>query len=220
MAGTAADKTQFAIDLGQDRPPGTWWEYNNSAIQTLERVLETSTGATDVAAFAREHLFEPLGMKSQMGHDPSGNTVMYGDLQASCRDLARFGYLFLRRGKWADGKVIVSEAWVDTARSVSSPLNAAYGYLWWLNNPGHYVRPSAPNRVEGEGKQMERLPDSVYAALGLGGQMVVVDSEHEIVMTRIGGDPNPLAAFTGNPDPVGSSIVSDLGNALGDAVKD
>jgi CubicO group peptidase (beta-lactamase class C family) len=220
MAGAANDKTEYAINLEQDEPPGTFWEYNNSAIQTLERVLKQATGEADVAKFAKQNLFDPLGMKSTMGHDGAGNTIMFGDLQASCRDLARFGYLFLRHGKWAADKQIVSEAWIDAATTQSTPLNAAYGYLWWLNNDGHYVRPSAPSRVEGDGKQMERLPESTFAALGLGGQIVAVDPEHEIVMTRIGGEPSALGAFASGTDPVGSDVVMSLGNALADALRE
>jgi CubicO group peptidase (beta-lactamase class C family) len=218
MAGGAADKTQFSIDLGQDRPPGQHWEYNNSAIQTLERVLEKAT-RSEVAQFAQQSLFEPLGLSATtIGRDSAGNALLFGNLEASCSDLARLGYLFLRRGKWAGGKTIVSESWVEAATTKSTPLNDAYGYLWWLNNDGPYVRPSAPSRVEGNGKQIERLPDSTFAALGLGGQMVAVDPEHEIVVTRIGGDPNPLGAFTSGGDPVGSAIVEELGNALADAL--
>lgn len=219
MAGTAADKDAYAVALGQDHPPGTYWEYNNSAIQTLDRVLKNATGMPDMAVFAHDKLFQPLGMASHLGHDSSGNTLMFEDLSASCRDLARFGYLFLRHGKWAGDQTIVSAAWTQQATVQSQPLNVAYGYLWWLNNNGHYVRPSAPSRVEGEGKLISNLPDSTYMALGLGGQMVLIDAEHEIVMTRIGGDPNPLTAFSAGGDPVGSTIVANLGNGLAAAIK-
>ena len=49
---SAPDRTAFAIGLGQDAAPGTEWAYNNSAVQTLDRVLAKATGE-DVAAFAR-----------------------------------------------------------------------------------------------------------------------------------------------------------------------
>lgn len=219
MAGTAADKTAYAVALGQDHPPGTFWEYNNSGIQTLERVLKNATGAMDVAAYAHDKLFQPLGMASHMGHDSAGNTLLFEDLSASCRDLARFGYLFLRHGKWAGGQTVVSEAWTKAATTQSQPLNAAYGYLWWLNNNGHYVRPSAPARVEGEGKMIPGLSDSAYFALGLGAQMILIDPEHEIVMTRIGGESDPLKAFNAGGDPVGSAIVASLGSGLAASIK-
>ena len=43
-APAAADRTQFAIGLGQQYPPGEVWAYNNAAIQTLDRVLSVATG--------------------------------------------------------------------------------------------------------------------------------------------------------------------------------
>ncbi|MET0284834.1 MAG: serine hydrolase domain-containing protein [Polyangiales bacterium] len=217
MAGTASDKTAFAVGLAQAEPPGTFWEYNNSAIQTLERVLEKATQG-DVDAFARTNLFAPLGIGAQFGKDAAGNTLTFGNLSASCDDLMRFGYMLLRKGKWQDTQV-VSEAYVAEATKVSQPLNAAYGYLFWLNNDGHFVLPSAPGRKEGDGKQIEKLPTSTFSALGLGGQLVTVVPELELVMTRIGGNPDPAAALASGGDPVGQDVVGALGNALGDAIK-
>ena len=53
-----SDRTAFAIGLKQTSAPGTVWAYNNSADQTLERVLEQATGE-DVVTFAQERLFGP-----------------------------------------------------------------------------------------------------------------------------------------------------------------
>ena len=39
----ARDRTAFAIGLGQAAAPGTVWAYNNSAVQTLDRVLNAAT---------------------------------------------------------------------------------------------------------------------------------------------------------------------------------
>ena len=43
-ADRCRDRTAFAIGLGQEAAPGTVWAYNNSAVQTLQRVLENATG--------------------------------------------------------------------------------------------------------------------------------------------------------------------------------
>jgi CubicO group peptidase (beta-lactamase class C family) len=69
----AADRTAYATGLGQSEPPGTKWAYNNAGVQTLEQVLQSSTGE-DVATFAKEHVFDPLGMThTSMGRDKAGN---------------------------------------------------------------------------------------------------------------------------------------------------
>jgi CubicO group peptidase (beta-lactamase class C family) len=180
----SSNKTQFSIELDQQHLPGEWWDYNNSAIQTHERVLSTSTGE-DVGDYARNRLFDPIGMKSSFAHDPGGNAVMYADVMASCRDLARFGYLFLRGGQWAEGVQVISADWVSESTSPSTAHNDAYGYLWWLNNEGHWIRPSAPLREEGDGPLLPDAPLGAYSARGLGSQIVGVDPATEIVFTRL-----------------------------------
>ncbi len=210
MAIQEMDKTQFSVELGQQHAPGTFWEYNNSAIQTLDRVLTRATGK-DAAEYAKEHLLDPIGSGSSFSHDAAGNTLMFSDLNASCRDLARFGYLYLRGGKWANDVQVISPEWVEASTKPSQTLNAAYGYLWWLNQPGPYVLPSAPSRSEGTGPMIPGAPMGIYAALGLGSQIVGVDPGREIVFTRIG--PADLSAGL-----AGSSLVVELAQAIDAAI--
>jgi CubicO group peptidase (beta-lactamase class C family) len=124
--------------------------------------------------------------------------VMYADVMASCRDLARFGYLYLRGGTWADGVQVVSSDWVAESLSPSTPHNDAYGYLWWLNNEGHWIRPSAPLREEGDGPLIPTAPIGAYSARGLGSQIVGIDPETEIVFTRLAEV--PLDDLFGGPE--------------------
>jgi CubicO group peptidase (beta-lactamase class C family) len=191
MVGSA-DRTGFAVALGQDAPPGTTWAYNNSAIQTLDAVLHEATGE-EPAAYADDRLLGPLGMTdSEMTRDPSGNTNMFFGLQSTCEDMARFGYLFLRDGSW-DGEQIVSEEWVEAATGQpSQELNASYGYLWWLNH--HGTMAGADQATTGEqaaqaeeGRMVEGAPEDMYWALGLGGQIVQVDPGSDTVVVRLGG---------------------------------
>jgi CubicO group peptidase (beta-lactamase class C family) len=185
----AQDQTQFAIDLGQSQPPGSWWEYNNSAIQTLERVLGVATGE-DLEDYAQAKLFDPIGMSVTMGRDQAGNPQTYQGLSASCRDLARFGYLYLRQGEWAGGQSIVPAAWVVASTIPSTALNSAYGFMWWLNVEGHWVLPSAPLREEGDGKLFPDAPEEMFSAVGALGQAVVVDPMSGYVFVRLGDAPD------------------------------
>jgi CubicO group peptidase (beta-lactamase class C family) len=186
MAITAPDKTAVAIGLDQQYPPETVWKYNNSAIQALEPVLRQATGM-DLADYAYKALFHPLGMASSLGRDDAGNPLTFSDAQCSCRDLARLGYLYLRRGRWRDGQQILPAEWVDASLQPSTPLNAAYGYMWWLNYDGHWVAPSVPDHIEGDGKPMPSLPENVYRASGAFNQIIFVDPDTDIVFSRIGG---------------------------------
>lgn len=189
MAMRSPDKTAFSIGLGQDAPPGTTWAYNNAAIQTLDRVISTSTGQ-DAADFAAERLFGPLGMAdSSIRRDAAGNSLTFMGVQSTCRDLARFGTLMLRGGRWGDEQ-IVSEEWVEASTGSSSQdMNAAYGWLWWLNRPGPVlgaVQASGGVGVEPREQLVPGAPDDMFFALGFGGQTIAVDPGSRTVVTRMG----------------------------------
>lgn len=201
MAGRAHDKTQFAVDLGQDAPPGEVWAYNNSAIQTLDAVLEAATGE-DPATYAEEVLFDPIGMDdTSINHDGAGNTLTFMGAQTTCRDLARFGYLALRGGQW-DGEQVVSSDYVEAATGApSTDINAAYGYLWWLNRRGPLANPTIAVTAEQsgstpDGQMAPGVPEDVYWALGLGGQIVAVVPSEGIVAVRMGDPPPGDAPFS------------------------
>jgi CubicO group peptidase (beta-lactamase class C family) len=190
----AKDRTAYAVGLSQQEPAGTVWAYNNAAIQTLDAVLRSATG-TDPAGFAQERLFGPLGMDhSRMTADSSGHsTNAFFGMHSTCPDLARFGTLFAQEGQW-NGEQLVPQAWVrEAAGGSSQPLNAAYGLLWWVNRRGP-VRapidqddPGLPPGVEGVGQLMPGAPERLFAALGFGGQIVLVDPDTDTVVVRLGG---------------------------------
>ena len=185
------DRTGFAVALGQDAAPGTTWAYNNSAIRTLDDVLSRATGA-EPADYAADKLLDPIGMEhSEMTRDGAGNTNMFFGLQSTCEDMARFGYLFLRGGDW-DGTQVVPQDWVEAATGQPSQgLNAAYGYLWWLNHQGPLGNPlqATTGQEAGstpDGQMVAGAPEDIYWALGLGGQVVQVDPGSDTVVVRLG----------------------------------
>jgi len=198
----AEDRTQFAIDLKQQYPPGKVWAYNNAAVQTLDRVISTATGQP-TRDYAASRLFGPLGMThTRMTPDPAGNTNTFFGMQTTCEDLARFGYLFLRHGRWGNEQV-VPRAWVrDAVGGPSQPHNAAYGLLWWLNRRGPIIGPLATD-APGQpappvGQTMPGLPANAYTAQGLGGQVLLVDPDSETVVVRIGQfQASPKDTYTG-----------------------
>jgi CubicO group peptidase (beta-lactamase class C family) len=180
----ATDRTAYAVGLDQQEDPGTVWVYNNAAVQTLDAVLRSATG-TDPASFAQERIFAPLGMDhSEMTYDGSGHsTNVFFGMQSTCPDLARFGTMFAQDGRW-DDRQVVPRAWVREATGQpSQPLNSAYGLLWWLNRKGSVEPP-------GGGDSTQLAPgarEELFAAQGLGGQVVLVDPRSDTVVVRLGG---------------------------------
>ena len=184
----ARDRTAYAVGLEQAAAPGTVWAYNNAAIQTLDRVIRSATGTT-TQVYAQQRLFEPLGMAStQMTLDASGkSTQAFFGMQSTCLDLARFGQLFEQDGEW-DGEQLLPQAWVKDAVGRSSQrLNAAYGLLWWLNRKGPQL--GAVEEVGAQprsGQLVPGAPEDLYAAIGFGGQVVMVDPGSGTVVVRLG----------------------------------
>ena len=84
----------------------------------------------------------------------SGGGHWGGGMFINAYDMARFGYLFLRNGKWKD-RAIVSEKWIQMART-PGPDNDTYGYANWYLNTGRKPLPAAPEtavRFVGNGSQ-------------------------------------------------------------------
>ena len=189
----AQDRTAYAVGLTQQFEPGTVWAYNNAAIQTLDAVLHAATGEP-TADFAAERLLEPLGMThTHYTKDASGNsTQAFFGMKSTCPDLARFGRLFAQDGVW-DGEQLVPADWVADATGRSSQrLNAAYGLLWWLNRKGPLrspldaENPGLPPGVDKVGQLAPGAPSDLFAALGFGGQVVLVDPASQTVVVRLG----------------------------------
>jgi CubicO group peptidase (beta-lactamase class C family) len=188
----ARSRTRYAVSLPQQYAPGSAWAYNNAAIQVLEPVLEKATGMP-VARFARERLFEPLGMtRSSFVTDRAGDAAVFYGLRTTCLDIARLGRLYLDRGK-VGGTRILGAAYVRHAVGRSSTVhNAAYGYLWWLNRPGALRGATDPVDAQGQplhpvtGQLAPSAPVDVFAALGFGGQVLLVDPSTRTMVVRLG----------------------------------
>lgn len=153
----SADWIQFVLDQPMAGEPGSAFAYNSGAAQLLSQVLKKATGM-HADAYAAVHLFGPLGIsRFYWKHTPTGHPDTEGGLYLIPRDLAKFGYLYLRHGVWK-GKRILPEGWVESSTKVQADASSdkralMYGYQWWVD--------------AGRG-----FP--AYAALGYGGQRLVV----------------------------------------------
>ena len=179
---SAPDRSAFAVGLEQQSDPDTVWIYNNSAIQTLEEVVERATGV-DVGEFAETHLFSRIGMGVTMARDESGNPGFYSGLQAGCLDMARFAILSQRLGTWGDEQ-IVSDGFMADATSPRTALNEAYGYLYWINSDGRWDH-TDPRRDRSKPFWPD-VPLDAFGAFGLGDQITMVLPSHDLVVVRLG----------------------------------
>jgi len=167
---TAPNQTLYALGLPLEAEPGRHWEYNNAAVQALAEVILKASGR-QAKDYARERLWSVIGMwNADWLTDETGNTLTYQSVIASAREFAKFGYLFLRRGKWVSRQV-VSAGWVDQSARPSQSLNRRYGFLWWTNHDGDYWKD---------------VPADAYAAVGAFNQRVYVVPSLDLVVVRLG----------------------------------
>jgi CubicO group peptidase (beta-lactamase class C family) len=125
--------------------PGTHFLYNTSATYMASAIVQKATGAT-LLEYLQSRLFEPLGIEHPTWEtSPQGvSTGGYG-LSIRTEDIARFGQLYLQKGKW-EGKQLVPESWIAaaTARQTSNGSNPksdwdqGYGYQFWRCRNGGY----------------------------------------------------------------------------------
>lgn len=160
--------------------PGAYYEYNDVRINRFALSLARVWGRPLPDVLRREVMdkIDASGTWRYPGYfnsdvvignrkikSVSGGTRWGGGLWISARDEARFGYLFLRRGKWRD-RQIISEEWVRRA-TTPGELKPDYGYLWWLNT---------------DHKTWASAPATSYAAIGYGTNTIWIDPEHDLVV--------------------------------------
>lgn len=126
------DWVQYMIDLPVSYPPGINFEYCNGASALLTAIIQKTTGMT-AFEFAKQHLFNPLNIMDIHWKSYNGLTIGYSDLTMRPLDMARFGYLFLKGGRWNNHQVI-SPKWIaeSTEKHINTPLTFGYGYQWWI----------------------------------------------------------------------------------------
>ncbi len=162
-------------------PPGTFWYYNNWDFNALGTIYEKCTGMGIFEAFHRE-IALPLDMQAYAvsdGRYRTGPASVHPTYQfrMSTRDLARFGLLYLRRGRWGE-RVVISPEWIAVSTRPHSVAGAGrgYGYMWWTVAAGGAL----PN---------VRIPEVAYYAAGYRGhRMILFPGRDLLAVHRVNTD--------------------------------
>jgi len=158
--------------------PGQRFIFSTGDPMLLSKVIHEATGMS-AHAFAEKHLFTPLSITDvYWDKDREGYTSTPSGLYMTVRQFARFGYLYLNRGKW-DGKQLVPERWVDTSTKTDASVRmwSGYAYLWHVN---------FPVRFWGRG---DDIPADAYMADGFRGQHIIIFPSQSLVIVRV-ADPH------------------------------
>lgn len=155
-----------------DKEPGTTFLYNSAATYMCSAIVQKVTGQT-VIDYLTPRLFTPLGISGMTWETcPRGiNTGGWG-LSIQTEGLAKFGQLYLQKGKWK-GQQILPAAWVEEATTfkIQQP------------DPAKPSRPHDQNDwVQGYGYQFWRCQNKAFRGDGAFGQFTIVMPEQDAVV--------------------------------------
>ncbi len=183
------DAAAYAAALPLDHPPGSRWNYNSAGMilitDALTRTVAPAAASPEARRAAmltwmRRSLFDAIGMLSaQPEFDAAGLYLGSSFVQATARDFARLGLLYLRDGIW-DGRPVLPPGWVDFARRPAPAANAdTYGAGWWITP------------ATGTGRPFPTLIDTgpdrdAFRAEGHDGQIVLVVPSRDLTVVRLG----------------------------------
>ena len=166
--------------------PGTFWYYNNWDFNTAGAIFERETGTAIFEEFKRR-IADPVGMEDFRVEDgfyalePSHSWYPAYTFRISARDMARFGQLYLQKGRWNETQVVPAQ-WVEVSTASHSDIGRGrgYGYMWWVYPAGTISDSLYPtlNRFD------------KYSATGTGGQFILVVPDAELVIVHRGDTDN------------------------------
>jgi len=164
----------FAKRLNRTREPGTYNLYVSIDTQVLGMILVRATGKS-ITEYMSEKLWSQIGAESDAYWivDNSGMEFAIGGLNATARDYAKVGQLFLDSGRWR-GKQVVPAAWVRASVTPDAPhvmpgkrstalRKDGYGFQWWIPDGGI----------------------DEFNAQGIYGQFIYIDPDKDMVVVKL-----------------------------------
>jgi len=169
------DWLSYLMSTGHMGPPDERWNYSSGDAIYLGGVLHAVTGES-ASAYARHALFAPLGITAYTWSTgrPNGLPQMGRGLSLTAPDMARLGYLMLRKGQWG-ATPIVTPAWVAGMGARKSP-----GVVEWLGYTLDF------GRMLWELPIRESSDPNMVAAAGIGGQWIIVVPSRDLVIVATG----------------------------------
>jgi hypothetical protein len=161
---------ELMASLPRVAEPGTKWNYSTGETHVVGALVRAVTGRP-VADYLSEKIWVKFGMESDATwwlESPDGLEVGGSGLSATLRDYGRFG-LFMLNGGWVGKEQILPDGWMEAA---SAPMmingeQVEYGYMLWPLRKG------------------------AYAAIGIFGQFVYVQPNHNVIIAMWSAQPKP-----------------------------
>jgi CubicO group peptidase (beta-lactamase class C family) len=161
--------------------PGDVWEYNDVRVNVLA-LGATVVWRQSLPEVLKKYIMDPIGASTtwkwhgyknswiSLDGRPvqvvSGGGHWGGGMFMNAYDMARFGLLTLNRGNW-NGKQLISKHWINQSM-VPTEANPSYGFMNYFVNRDKKYLPSAP--------------ETSFAHVGNGANVIYVDTRHELVI--------------------------------------
>jgi CubicO group peptidase (beta-lactamase class C family) len=164
----------FLPTVKQDRPHGEIFVYNSPQVDVMGWVIANVTGRSLVENINTE-IWSKLGVEAEAYYmlDSRGIEWATGGINASARDMARFGQMMLNGGHFNGERIVPDsvvkkivtlgsrEAFAKGPRASTYP-SGAYRDYWWITNDR----------------------DGAYLAKGVYGQLIYINPRANVVITR------------------------------------
>lgn len=153
--------------LPQEFEGGHYFRYKSINTQILGEIIVRATGRT-LTDYFEEKLWGPMQMEYpaswSIDQKKNGMEKAFCCINATARDFAKFGRLYLHNGNW-DGRQLVPEEWVHESTKIDATEGSWkwYQYQWWLMSE------------EGD-----------YCAQGHLGQFIYIHPKKDLVVVRLG----------------------------------
>ena len=161
--------------------PGTVYEYNDVRVNALA-LAATNIWRKPLPQVLKENLMDEIGasntwrwfgyensyvvLDGQIVQSVSGGGHWGGGMFINAMDMARFGLLTLRNGKWGS-KQLLSQEFIRQARTPTT-AQPTYGFMnWFLNTDRKYYAAA---------------PASAFVHVGNGTNIIYIDPDNDVVV--------------------------------------
>jgi len=174
------DMTKSQLNKPLTGKPNQSWNYSSGTTNLLSGILRNQFKShQEYLDFWYSALIDKIGMNSMIVEtDMAGNFVGSSYAWATTRDWAKFGQLYLNKGKW-NGEQLFDESWSSYVATPTNTSDGRYGGQFWLNAGGFF-----PD-----------VPKDMFYASGFQGQMVAVFPSQDLIIVRMGLKENPEFDF-------------------------
>ena len=182
------DWVQYILDRPMAHAPGETFYYNSGNSHLLSAIVTKLTGRS-AESFATERLFAPLGITEHAWFkDPQGVSGGGFGLALKPRDMAKIGYLYLRRGRWGEQQLLPPD-WIEAVNHATISMEAKF-------DPGlSYV------------DQFWALPDrNVFMTVGYHCQVIMMLPDPDIVAVMTARDFCPFRKLAND---ISAAVKSD-----------